>query len=62
MYENIQIIIKMETIDIIVIVLGGIVALYEALSRVVPTTKGWSILGNILNILVKVSNAFDKRK
>lgn len=38
-----------------------ILAIYEALSRIVPTSKTWSILGNIINLLKRISDAFDNK-
>lgn len=49
----------MSTIEIVVIVVTGF---YEVLSRVIPTSKTWSIIGNIINLLKHVSDYFDVKK
>lgn len=36
--------------------------LYEVLSRVIKTSKVWSIIGNVLKLLVKVSESLDRKK
>lgn len=53
----------METIthyaaEIIVIVTG----IYELLSRIIPTSKTWSIIGNVINILKRISDYLDNLK
>ena len=49
------------TLDLATI-LGMIIACYEALSRLIPTNKTWSILGKVLEVLLWVSNLFDRKK
>jgi len=49
----------METVVLIVAVATGI---YEVLTRVVPTSKTWSIIGNVLNLLSKISETLDNKK
>ena len=52
----------MFDLEILIIVLAGVSALYETLSRVVPTSKTWSLIGNVLKVLTIVSNALDRKK
>lgn len=47
------------TITTVALVLTGV---YEVLSRVVPTSKTWSIIGNVLKALTYVSNLLDNKK
>jgi len=49
----------MSTIEFIVIVVTGF---YEVLSRVIPTSKTWSIIGILINFLKKVSEILDNKK
>lgn len=51
----------MEQLNLTTEILASIIALYEILSRVIPTSRRWSIVGNILNILHKISDALDKK-
>lgn len=37
------------------------VGIYEVLSRVVKTTKTWSLIGNILKVLTYISDLFDNK-
>lgn len=41
-------------------ILAGL-GIYEILSRLIKTNKIWSIIGNILNILHKISEALDRK-
>jgi len=52
----------MEHIETVKIVLGGVVILYETLSRVVPTSKNWTIVGNVLKTLLTISNYLNIKK
>lgn len=36
------------------------VGLYELASRVVKTTKSWSIIGNVLKVLHEISQKLDR--
>ena len=38
------------------------VGIYEVISRVVPTTKVWSIIGKSLEVLTFLSNLLDRRR
>ncbi|GEM_PF-4453696 len=49
----------MENLEIY---LGVAIGIYEVLSRIVPTNKTWSIIGNVLNIAKKLSDSIDKKK
>ena len=46
----------------ITLVLSILVAVYEAISRLIPTSKTWSIIGKILEVLTWLSNLFDRKK
>lgn len=37
------------------------VGVYELLSRVIKTSKTWSIIGNVLSFLQKISTSLDRR-
>lgn len=39
-----------------------IVGIYEILARVIPTSKTWSLIGKILEVLTRISDVFDKKK
>lgn len=43
----------------VVLVITGI---YEILSRVIPTSKTWSLVGNLIKALSFLSNLFDRKK
>lgn len=47
------------TLTTIVIVVSGV---YEVLSRVIPTSKTWSIIGNVIKVLNNISDLFDRKK
>ena len=49
----------MSTVEIFVIVVTG---LYEVLSRVIPTSKTWSIIGILISFLKKASEFLDNKK
>lgn len=50
---------NMETAIMIIGIATGV---YEIASRVVPTSKTWSLVGNVLSILSFVSTKLDKKK
>jgi hypothetical protein len=39
-----------------------LVLIYEALSRIIPTSKEWNLIGRILDVLSKISKALDRKK
>jgi hypothetical protein len=39
-----------------------ILSVYEVLSRVVPTSKTWSIIGAVINAAKAISDKLDKKK
>lgn len=47
------------TIPIILAILAGC---YEVISRIIPTSAGWSIIGKVLEVLTWLSNLFDRKK
>lgn len=47
------------TWQLVITVLAGI---YELLSRIVPTSKSWSIIGKVLEFLTWLSKIFDNKK
>jgi hypothetical protein len=47
------------TLPIILAILG---ACYEAISRIIPTKKVWSIVGKILEVLTWFSNLLDRKR
>jgi hypothetical protein len=49
---------KMEIIEIISILIG----IYEVLSRSIPSSRTWSIIGVILRALHSVSEKLDRKK
>jgi len=52
----------MEKIEIISVIIAALLSSYEIMSRIIPTTKTWTIIGKILEILTKISNAIDRKK
>jgi len=38
------------------------VSVYELLSRVIPTSKTWSIVGTVLNVAKVISDKLDNKK
>jgi len=47
------------TLPVITAILAGV---YEVLSRIIPTSKTWSIIGKALEVLTFLSNVFDRKK
>jgi hypothetical protein len=47
------------TLPFILAILAGT---YEVISRLIPTSKTWSIIGKILEVITWVSNLFDRKK
>ena len=47
------------TLPMVTAILAGV---YEVLSRVIPTSKTWSIIGKVLEGLTFLSNSLDRRK
>ena len=52
----------MENLDIITQILAPLIGIYEILSRVVPTTRRWSIVGNVLKFIHQLSDWLDNKK
>lgn len=50
------------TTEIIMQVIGIILGIYELLSRVIPSVKDWSILGNIIKFLRWLSDYLNRKK
>lgn len=48
--------------DKIILGVGVVASIYEVLSRVIPTSKIWSIIGNVINIAAKISGVLDRKK
>jgi hypothetical protein len=44
------------------IVLAMLAAIYEALSRIIPTSRMWSIVGKLLELLTWLSSKLDRKK
>ncbi len=42
-----------------IVLIAGVV--YEAASKIIPTKKIWSIVGNALNWLARIYNALDNK-
>jgi hypothetical protein len=47
------------TLPLILAILAGC---YEVISRLIPTSAGWSIIGKVLEVLTWLSNLFDRKK
>lgn len=47
------------TLPVILAILG---ACYEAVSRVIPTTRVWSIIGKLLELLTWLSSKLDRKR
>ena len=47
------------TLPLILAILAGT---YEVISRLIPTSKTWTIIGKILEVLTWLSNLFDRKK
>jgi hypothetical protein len=48
-----------ENLDKVVLIATGV---YEVVSRVIPTTKDVTIIGNVLRLLSFISQLFNKKK
>lgn len=46
-------------LNLILIVIGIVTGCYEVIARLVPAVNDWSILGNIIRILLAISNALN---
>ena len=44
------------------VILAILIACYEAVSRLIPTSKTWSIIGKILELLTWLSSLLDRKK
>lgn len=44
------------------IVIGILFAIYEAISRIIPSSKTWSIIGKVLEFLTWLSSILDRKK
>jgi hypothetical protein len=44
------------------IILAIAAGCYEVISRIIPTTKGWTIIGKTLEVLTWLSNLFDRKR
>jgi hypothetical protein len=44
------------------LILAIIAACYEVVSRLIPTSKVWSIVGKVLEVLTWLSNLLDRKK
>lgn len=49
---------ELDSTTVVTILIG----FYEVLARFVPTSKGWSLIGIVLNALKSISDFLDKRK
>ena len=47
------------TLPLILSILAGC---YEVISRLIPTSRTWSIIGKILEVLTWLSNLFDRKR
>lgn len=47
------------SVSLILAILAGC---YEVISRLIPTSKTWSIIGKLLEILTWLSNLFNRKK
>jgi hypothetical protein len=47
------------TLPFILAVLAGC---YEVITRLIPTSKTWTIIGKILEVLTWLSNLFDRKR
>ena len=43
-------------------IVAVLLAIYEALSRIVSTSKTWTIVGRVINVLKIISDYLDKKK
>jgi len=44
------------------LIAAALLAIYEGLSRIIPTCKVWSVIGKILEFLTWLSNLLDRKK
>lgn len=44
------------------IILAIIAGCYEVISRIIPTSKTWSIVGKIIEVITWLSNLLDRKK
>ena len=47
------------TLPLILAILAGC---YEVISRLIPTSRTWSIIGKILEVFTWLSNLFDRKR
>ena len=52
----------MEKLNLVTEIFAILITLYEVISRSVPTSKRWSIIGNILKIIHNISDKLDNKK
>lgn len=52
----------METLEIIIKALAALAGAYEIITRIIPTSRVWSLIGMILNLLKAISDALDREK
>ena len=48
--------------ETITVIIAALLSSYEILSRIIPTSSTWSLIGKILSILTKISDALDNKK
>lgn len=46
-------------LDLILKIIAIVTGFYEVLARVIPGVNDWSLLGNIIRILLAISNALN---
>lgn len=44
------------------LIVGILAGIYEVVSRIIPTSKIWSIIGKVLEFLTWLSNLLDRKK
>jgi hypothetical protein len=44
------------------LILGILAGCYEVISRLIPTSTGWSIIGKVLEVLTWLSKLLDRKK
>jgi len=47
--------------EIAIKILVAVIGIYEIASRAIPSIKDWTILGNIMNLLKKISDALNNK-
>jgi len=47
------------TLTLVLAILAGC---YEVISRLIPTSAGWSIIGKVLEVLTWLSKLFDRKR